>query len=159
MKKLHNPFQSLPGYNCFGCSPENKIGLKLEFFDAGDEVVAWWKPRKDFEGWLDVVHGGIQTTLMDELASWVIFVKRQSSGVTSHLDVSFLKPVHMSAGKVKVTGRIVKQEKRITTIHTQLYDGGGILCTEGNIDYFVFPEKVAKEKFYYQGLESFYQNK
>ena len=33
MKKLINPYLEKQGYNCFGCSPKNPIGLHLEFWE------------------------------------------------------------------------------------------------------------------------------
>ena len=29
----------MEGYNCFGCSPDNEAGVRMEFYEDGDEVV------------------------------------------------------------------------------------------------------------------------
>ena len=39
MKKIINPWKGLEGYNCFGCAPNNEAGVKMEFYEDGDEVV------------------------------------------------------------------------------------------------------------------------
>lgn len=39
MKKIINPWRNHDGYNCFGCSPDNPIGLHLEFYEDGDYIV------------------------------------------------------------------------------------------------------------------------
>ena len=39
MKKIINPWKGLKGYYCFGCSPENPMGVKMEFYEDGDEIV------------------------------------------------------------------------------------------------------------------------
>ena len=83
MKKIINPWEGLDGYMCFGCAPNNPLGLHMEFFEDGDDIVAFWKPQGTYQGWLRTLHGGIQTTLMDELAGWVVLRKLQTSGVTS----------------------------------------------------------------------------
>ena len=44
MKKIINPWKGLEGYNCFGCAPNNEAGIKMEFYEDGDEVVSIWKP-------------------------------------------------------------------------------------------------------------------
>ena len=31
-----------PEYNCFGCCPENPIGLHMEFYEDGDYIVSKW---------------------------------------------------------------------------------------------------------------------
>ena len=36
MKKIINPWQNHAEYNCFGCCPDNPIGLHMEFYDDGD---------------------------------------------------------------------------------------------------------------------------
>ena len=66
MIKLNNPYAEHPDYNCFGCSPFNEFGLHLEFWEDGDDLVAKWQPRKSLEGWMGVLHGGIQATLLEE---------------------------------------------------------------------------------------------
>lgn len=63
MKKIINPFIHLDGYNCFGCAPQNPLGLKLTFYEDGDDIVATWQPRPEFQGWLNTLHGGVQATL------------------------------------------------------------------------------------------------
>ena len=40
MKKIINPWKGLEGYNCFGCAPNNEAGIKMEFYEDGDEVVS-----------------------------------------------------------------------------------------------------------------------
>lgn len=159
MEKLNNPYSNLEGYNCFGCSPFNKKGLQLDFFNDGDEIVTFWEPGKDFQGWVNVLHGGIQTTLMDELASWVVFIQCESSGVTANLNIKFKKPVHTKNEKLTIRGHLKSMEKRIAHIQVQLYNSDGEVCTEGYIDYFVYPEKIARERFYYQGVDAFLSDK
>ena len=34
MKKIINPWRNHEGYNCFGCSPDNSIGLHVKFRKA-----------------------------------------------------------------------------------------------------------------------------
>ena len=67
MKKIINPWKGLEGYNCFGCAPNNEAGVKMEFYEDGDEVVSIWKPRPEYQGWIDTLHGGIQSVLLDEI--------------------------------------------------------------------------------------------
>ena len=70
MKKIINPWEGLDGYMCFGCAPSNPMGLHMEFYEDGDDIVAYWEPEAHYQGWLNTLHGGILTTLMDELAGW-----------------------------------------------------------------------------------------
>ena len=40
MKKIINPWKGMEGYNCFGCAPNNEAGVKMEFYEDGDEVIS-----------------------------------------------------------------------------------------------------------------------
>ena len=53
MKKIINPWKNMEGYNCFGCSPDNEAGVRMEFYEDGDEIVSIWKPRPKYQGWLN----------------------------------------------------------------------------------------------------------
>lgn len=145
MKKIRNPFN--PKVNkCFGCSTSNPIGLKLEFFEDEDILITYWDPDENLQGYPDVIHGGIQTTLMDELASWTVYVKAKTGGFTSSMEIRFKKPLLVSKGKVKVTARILENTRRIAEIETRIYDSEGVECTTGLIKYFIYPEEVARKK-------------
>lgn len=48
MKKIINPWRNHPEYNCFGCCPENPIGLHMEFYEDGDYIVSTWHPQRNY---------------------------------------------------------------------------------------------------------------
>ncbi len=162
MKKIRNPFAQNDGNdsstNCFGCSPFNEHGLQLEFYEQDDEVIAFWTPHKVFEGYSNVLHGGIQATLLDEIASWVVYIKCQTSGVTSNLNIQYKNPVLITGGEIKLKARVLERNKRLVTIKAELFNSEDVLCSEAEIRYFLFPQQIAKEKYYYPGVEAFYIN-
>lgn len=143
-------------YNCFGCSPFNEIGLQLEFWESGPELIAKWQPSKSLEGWTDVLHGGIQASLLDELAGWIVMIKMKTAGVTSALNVKYLKPVNIPKGTITVKGELLSVDKHLATITTQLLDGQGQTCATAEAVYFCFPEKIARAKYHYPGIDAFY---
>lgn len=57
MRKIKNPWMDKEGYNCFGCSPDNPIGVHMEFFEDGDDIISFWKPQTHYQGWIDTMHG------------------------------------------------------------------------------------------------------
>jgi len=155
MRKIINPYD--PERNkCFGCSPTNPIGLHLEFYEDGEEVVTEWEPQEMLQGYLNVLHGGIQATLHDEIASWTVYVKAGTAGVTSRLEVSYLKPVYVHKGKVTLRSRILTREERYVTLHTRLFNAAGELCSEGRVIYYVYPTELAMRRFHYPGREAFF---
>ena len=50
MKKIINPWLDLTdkGYNCFACAPGNPYGLKMEFYEDGDDIVSLWNPHTNY---------------------------------------------------------------------------------------------------------------
>lgn len=162
MKKIRNPFAQFEGSdsntNCFGCSPFNDHGLHLEFYEQDEEMIAFWTPQKSFEGYTNILHGGIQATLLDEIASWVVYVKCQTSGVTSNMNVQYKNPVLITGGEIKLKARVLERNKRLVTIKAELYNSDDLLCSEAEIRYFLFPQQIAKEKYFYPGVEAFYIN-
>ncbi len=158
MKKIKNPWKNpknIGEYNCFACSPYNKLGLQLEFWEDGDEIVSKWLPGKTYEGWIGVLHGGIQATLLDEIAGWVVMIKLKTAGVTSGLNIQYLKPVKIKKGEITIKGKLESVEGRIAKINATLYNNEGEECAKGILDYFVFPEKIAKARYQYPGIEAF----
>ena len=139
----------MEGYRCFGCDPHSERGLRMEFYEDGDRIVSRWKPRPEFQGWVDTLHGGIQATLADEISSWVVFRKFQTSGVTSRMEVRYLKPVHTSDDDITLHATVARQRRNVVDIEVKLYDSHGQLCTEALCIYFLFPKEKAHSEFHF----------
>ena len=155
MKKIINPWLGLvkDGYNCFGCAPTNRYGLKMEFYEDGDEIVSFWNPSDDYQGWLHTLHGGIQATLMDEIAAWVMARKLQCAGMTTNLEIKYRKPVPTGPGiRIEVRAHIREIKRNFAFVSAKiLYEGN--VCSEAEMTYSCFsPEKSASD-FYFSGCE------
>ena len=155
MGKIVNPYIGTEGYNCFGCSPGNSMGLAMEFFRDGEEIVSEWKPKPLYAGFKGVLHGGIQATLHDEIASWVVFVILKTAGYTTDLQVKYLNPVYLGKGNLTLKSRLDRMEKNIAYIRTTLADGSGKLCSESEAVYFTVPAHIATRSFGYPGIDAF----
>jgi len=157
MRKLVNPYRKYKEYNCFGCSQDNPFGLKMQFFEDGDDIYCEWDPDNNFQGYHNVLHGGIQTTMMDEIASWVVYVKLKTSGVTKKIETNFLSPVYINKGKIYLRARLSKVDSLLASVEVKLYDPNMKVCTESIVQYFTFPERIARQRFHYPGHEEFYE--
>ena len=123
----------------------------MQFTDEGDYVVSTWQPQNNFQGWHNVLHGGIQATLMDEIASWVVFAKLGTKGVTSKMEIKLSKPMLMDKGPVQLTARLREMRRNIAVIDVELLDGEGVRCAEGVFNYFTYPKSVLKEQLFDPG--------
>lgn len=158
MKKLRNPFTKLEGYNCFGCSPHNQVGLHLTFIEENDEIVSHWEPDTNFQGYFNILHGGIQAALMDEIASWTVYVKVKTAGFTSKAEIRYLKTVGMDQGPITLRSRVKQMRRNLADIEVLLFDKNNILCAEGILTFFTFPPDKSKQSMYYPDHKEFYEN-
>lgn len=145
MKKIKNPWKDKHGYDCFGCCPENPLGVKMEFYEDGDDILCFWKPQAHYQGWIDTLHGGIQATLIDECASWVVFRKLQTTGVTGKLEVKYRKAIMTTETQITIRARLVEMRRNLASIHVTIENSRGEVCTEGSTTYSTFPADRARE--------------
>lgn len=40
----------------------------MEFYEDGDYIVSTWHPTTHYQGWVNTMHGGILSTLIDEVS-------------------------------------------------------------------------------------------
>ena len=145
MKKIINPYLGKKGYKCICCSPDNPIGLHLQFWEEGDEVLTKWSPSENYQGWVDTLHGGVIAMLMDEVAGWVVNRKLQTAGMTTRLDIKYRQPVMTTEPLITIKGHISAQRRNIVTIHLTLENAKGEICDEADATYFTFGPERAKE--------------
>ena len=145
MKKIINPWLGIKGYNCICCSPGNPHGLHLDFWEDGDDIVCFWKPQAHYQGWIDTLHGGIQATLIDECASWVVFRKLQTSGVTNRLEVKYRKSIMTTEPQITIRARLTEMKRQVAFIHVEIRNSQDELCTEGDAIYFTMNQEKARE--------------
>lgn len=155
MKKIKNPWIDLTdkGYNCFACAPSNPCGLKMEFYEDGDDIVSLWTPGDNYQGWLDTLHGGIQATLMDEIGGWIIARKFQTSGMTTNLNIKYKKPI--PTGKnvtIEIRGRVKEVKRMFVFIESEIrYDGE--VRSSAEMTYYTFSKDIAEKDFMFTGCE------
>lgn len=87
------PIEKLEGRCCFACGTANPIGLNLQFYQLGDAVCSDITLGKYHEGWQNMVHGGIISTLLDEVMSWTIIYFKKVFFVTRKMEIKYVNPV------------------------------------------------------------------
>ncbi len=147
MRKIPNPWIGIDGYTCFGCAQTNTHGLQMEFWEDGDEVICYWEPKSHFQGWLNTLHGGIQSVLMDEIAAWVVVVKLHTCGVTSKIETNYLKPIYTNKGKLTIKACLHEMKRNIAFVKCEIYNEKNELCSTGIITYFTYSQEQSKALF------------
>jgi len=98
---------------CFVCGQENPIGLKTKFRIEKESCTsrAVLTLTENYQGWHDVVHGGILAALLDEACIYACMAKAKQV-VTAELQIRYRKPVPVGA-EVEVTGELIDSSRKI----------------------------------------------
>jgi acyl-coenzyme A thioesterase PaaI-like protein len=100
------------GY-CFGCGPQNPIGLGLTFHWNDEVYTAHWTPKQEHQGWAGRVHGGLLALGLDEALSRAALETHGLHWVTAELTTRLHAPaatgetLHISAWIVTVRPRLI----------------------------------------------------
>lgn len=126
------------GY-CFVCGQLNETGLKAVFRTDREMKRSYCITTipRGFQGWADVVHGGILSSLLDEACIYAC----QSAGkqfVTAELTVKFRKPVKVDE-EIAVTGELLEQRKRVWQARARI-EVAGIIHAEATAKVFALDE-------------------
>jgi len=130
--------------DCVVCGSSNGHGLGLDFRVAGDGIVeALFTCDKVFQGYLDVLHGGIISALLDGAMTNCMFAQNIVA-VTAELAVRFRHPV--------VTDNPATIRAWITSSLTPLHELAAELIQNGQV------KATAKGKFLDKSFISCFQN-
>jgi acyl-coenzyme A thioesterase PaaI-like protein len=111
VKKIENIFEQDPQFNCFGCAHKNDTGLKLEFFydEDAEEVFSITTLGNQYASFTGIVHGGIISTVMDDIAFWTMFQSVKKFALTTKMETEFKQPVRPNTpleGKITLISKV-----------------------------------------------------
>jgi len=113
---------------CFVCGEHNREGLRIKFeYPEPGRCRAVFIPDRRFQGWKDILHGGIISTLLDEALAHAYGGQARGAGeaaVTAELAVKFRKPVKIGESVV-LEGRVVSASGRVIEGESTLSDESG----------------------------------
>jgi uncharacterized protein (TIGR00369 family) len=120
------------GY-CFVCGPKNPIGLKLDFSFDGKTIKTDFVPLKEHQGYMDIVHGGIISTLLDEVMV-KLAIEMGMPAVTAQMDIRLRKALNVGQ-KITVSAEMIKDTKKILTSYAKAVteDGAIIADSKGKL--------------------------
>ena len=118
---------------CFACGKENPFGLQVspDITPDGTRVKIECTPPVHFQGWANVIHGGILSTLLDEAITYVGIASFDGPAVTAQLEVRFKKPA-VAGDKLTVTANRIKMGKRLIEVEAHIDSEDGKRIVEGS---------------------------
>ena len=113
---------------CFVCGPKNPIGLKLDFAFDGTTIMAEFTPKKEHQGYFNIVHGGIIATLLDE-AMVKLAIALGMPAVTARMDVRLRKALNVGE-KITISAKILKETRKTLDAYAKAMTSDGILAAD-----------------------------
>lgn len=103
---------------CFVCGKSNQCGLKLSFNYSNGKLTSEFTPSKIYQGYKDITHGGIITTILDE-AMIQAAIAEGIMPVTAEINVRFKRPL-MANEKAIAEAEITKKNSRLIEARSRL---------------------------------------
>ena len=130
--------------NCFGCHPDNPIGLKIDFYEKGNDIFSWLQVTDNLCGWNQMVHGGIITTILDEVMSRCAMFASDKLSFTKSIAVNFLRPIPTGNEMLTMATVSEKIKKRELKIEGQILFNGKKCATATGLFVTYTAEEIEK---------------
>lgn len=97
---------------CFACGKDNPIGLKLKMTIIDDKCVAYFTPQKQHESYGDRMHGGLVSTLLDEVMGDYVLRTVGRPAYTADINIRFRSAVPIG-DRLKIEGWVTTHRGRL----------------------------------------------
>lgn len=146
MTKEYKALRNRADHKCFGCSPINDYGLKMIFFGSDDSVVSKLTVPEHLCGWNNLVHGGIISTILDEVMGRGAIHLLKRLPVTKSFTVEFMKPVYIGS-EIKAEGKVLEMlGEREARMGGLVFNSEGIACARSTGLFALFTPDTARKK-------------
>jgi len=113
--------------NCFGCSQNNPLGLKLNFTVENDHITVKFTSNQYHMGPPGVVHGGIITAIIDESFSMLVRSLLKQDVRTIKEEFIFRKPAKIGE-EIHVETRLKEEKSRVIIAEAQVYSNKNLIA-------------------------------
>ena len=114
---------------CFACGPKNPIGLKMQFQEMAGSYCAKFTAGLEHQGYDGIVHGGIVSTLLDEVMARYIYAQGVNA-VTARLEVRFRQPTPIGQ-ELTIRAQIAGQNRNLYNMTAEICLPDGTVTAEG----------------------------
>ncbi len=128
MEKKYTSLKPNDVVDCFGCGVNNPYGLKMTFYTDGAIVCSDVTVPGHLGGWNNLVHGGILSTISDEIMGWATMYLMKKMTLTKSMTINFRKAVFISDA-LRAEGRIIETVRNSEAIvEGNIYNSREELC-------------------------------
>lgn len=113
---------------CFACGKNNPAGLRVDFeLDRDSRTIRGrFEPQAVHQGYANIVHGGILSTLLDEAMVKLAFLLGIPA-VTAEMTVKFKAPTAPGDG-LTVIGRLTRESRRLIEAESRIERAGSVIA-------------------------------
>ncbi len=115
------------GY-CFVCGHKNPIGLKLKFSFNGRTIKTQFTPKKEHQGYMNIVHGGIISTLLDE-AMVKLAIAMDMPAVTASIEIRLRKALKVGE-RIIIEAEILKNTRKTLEAYAKAVTEDGTMVAD-----------------------------
>lgn len=131
---------------CFGCGADNPYGLHMQFQSDGEKVISRLTVPEHLCGWDDIIHGGIVSTIHDEMMSWTAIQLLRKMILTKSVTIDFLKPL-FTGREIEARGRIHTEiSAREAIVESSIFDDTGTCCSKGRGTFALITPEFARKQ-------------
>ncbi|MEW6409393.1 MAG: PaaI family thioesterase [Nitrospirota bacterium] len=115
---------------CFVCGKKNPIGLRLDFYLDKDakSMTTEFTPSKIHQGYKDIVHGGLISTVLDEIMVKLV-IGLGMIAVTASMEIRLRKPLVVGE-RITVSARLLSKSKRLIEAEAKAVKDNGSVVAE-----------------------------
>ena len=113
---------------CFACGLKNPFGLKMEFYWEGEDYLCRFTPRKEHQGYDEIMHGGLVSTLLDEVMGRSLYIQKIEA-VTARLEVRYRQPTPIGQELV-IRGQMIEKRGKIWRLAANIMLPDGTVTAE-----------------------------
>ena len=116
----------------------------MRFYTDDIALYSWLSVPTHLCGWDGIVHGGVLSTMLDEIMGWSAIYSLRRIVMTKTMTVDFFKPVYID-DKLRVEGRVIEQtSEREAILEGKIYKEDGVLCAQTRGTFAIFTAKAIK---------------
>lgn len=134
--------------SCFVCGIANPLGFRLQMQAEPDGLaVARFEFRREHVGFQDTVHGGLISTILDEVMVWACGVATRQFTYCAELTVRFRRPVRPEQPVVARARMTENRKGRLFLAEGSLFGPDGEVCCEATGKYIPLPPHLSEQMF------------
>lgn len=137
------PIPNSEDQTCFGCGSQNPNGLKMKFATDNERVYSFIKVPRTMTGWDRTVHGGVLSTILDEIMGWSVIYLLKKIGITKSITVEFKKAVNAGERLTIVGGVKERQSERSALMVGTIFNAEDAICAEATGKFTTMQPKAA----------------